>query len=125
MKMNSHSEAWNERKWSLSQREKVLKGELESVSSDFERKAKYVLITSLITGGVFLIANKAFGGSRKKNKKKKQADHQPKVVAKPSFSIKNIVMEKLTMAIAGFLLVQLKEILSGHQNKENKEAKGS
>ena len=48
MKMNNHSEAWNERKSSLSQREKVLKSELESVSGDFERKAKYVLITSHI-----------------------------------------------------------------------------
>ena len=122
MKMNNHSEAWNERKSSLSQREKVLKSELESVSGDFERKAKYVLITSLIVGGVFLVANKVFGGSRKKAKKEKQPDPPPKVVAKPSFSIKNIVMEKLTVAIAGFLLVQLKEILSGHQNKENKES---
>ncbi len=126
--MNDHSRLWKSRRSSLGKKESQLEGELETVSSDFEGKAKNILIGVAVVGVVVLGITLAARSSKKKKekpqatgKKEKEANTN-KTVVKRSFSFKNILIEKVTMAVLSFILTQIGHLIASAkaQETENK-----
>lgn len=127
MKSN-HSRLWKSRRSSLGQKESQLENELENVSSAFEGKAKTVLIGVAVIGVAALaigFATRSSGKKKADSKKTKEDDKsQPevKVVEKSSFSLKNILLEKITVAVLSFLITQLGQTLAPKKSEETEEA---
>ncbi len=112
---NDHSKLWKSRKSSLGKKESELQGELETVSNAFEGQAKKVLIGVAIVGVAALAIGLAINSSKKsKNSsksKKKEKQKPEKVVAKPSLSVKNLLMEKVIATVLSILLAQVTTML--------------
>ncbi|XOV92888.1 MAG: hypothetical protein ACFHWX_22155 [Bacteroidota bacterium] len=125
---SSHSRLWKSRRSSLGKKESQLENELESVSSVFEGKAKTVLIGIAVVGVVAIgigIATRSSGkkkGDYKKDQKKGESQPEVKIVEKSTFSFKNVLLEKITVAILSYLVTQLGHILASNKTEENKKA---
>ena len=127
MKSN-HSRLWKSRRSSLGKKESQLESELESVSSVFEGKAKTILIGVAVVGVAALVIGIATrsSGKKKSNSKKDpnkgESKSEIKIVEKSSFSFKNVLLEKITVAILSYLVTQLGHILAPNKTEENKRA---
>lgn len=121
--MSKRSKSWLKKKDELDLKEEALKGELDEVSDDIEKQVKSIVKISLITGGVFLATYglyKMFSSSKPETieipvKREKPIEQEKKAKVKTSpigFSMKNLIIERLTVMGIKFIGEQLSLILN-------------
>jgi len=120
------------KKSSLEAKESRLKDELEEASENFESQVKKVVIISLISGGVVLAGYTLFRALTKEEKPAAPPSPAKKAATKPQqikvdqgFSMKKLLMEKVTLAAIHFGGTQLAMILSKKMGGETEVKKNS
>lgn len=118
--MSNHTKLWNKKKAELIKREQELKNDLEAVSNIFEGRTKTIIIITLATGGVALLAYVVYRSFFYKEEEKTatQKISAAKKTVKKKAILGTILTEKLVSAGIKFAGEQINQLLQSDANKK-------